>query len=126
MDRIGLEDMLLEAVSGWIANWWWLIAVVVALAILREVARGKRSRRNRKRGYSRRTGHAQRRAASRKSSVAQLHPVHRVEGPARTITGKAYVTDGDGIRVARQEVRLTGLDAPEWDQKASPEKSPRG
>ena len=38
--------------------------------------------------------------------------------PPRTITGKAYVTDGDGIRVARQEVRLAGLDAPEWDQKA--------
>ncbi len=28
------------------------------------------------------------------------------------------MTDGDGIRVARQEVRLVGLDAPEWDQKA--------
>ena len=25
---------------------------------------------------------------------------------------------GDGIRVARQEVRLAGLDAPEWDQTA--------
>lgn len=36
----------------------------------------------------------------------------------RTLTGKAYVTDGDGIRVARQEVRIAGLDAPEWDQKA--------
>jgi len=28
------------------------------------------------------------------------------------------VTDGDGIRVANQEVRLVGLDAPEWDQYA--------
>ena len=28
------------------------------------------------------------------------------------------MTDGDGIRVARQEVRLAGLDAPEYDQKA--------
>ena len=118
MDRIGLEDMPLEAVSGWFANWWWLIALVVAIAILREVVSRKRSRRNRKKGYSRRTGRAQRRAASRKSSVAQPHPAHRVESPARTITGKAYVTDGDGIRVAGQEVRLAGLDAPEWDQKA--------
>lgn len=28
------------------------------------------------------------------------------------------MTDGDGIRVARQEIRLAGLDAPEWDQRA--------
>ena len=118
MDRIGLEDMLLEAVFGWFANWWWLIALVVAIAILRGVIPGKRSRRNRKKGYSRRTGRAQRHAASRKSSVTRPQPDHRVESPARTITGKAYVTDGDGIRVARQEVRLAGLDAPEWDQKA--------
>ena len=118
MDRIGLEDMLLEALFGWFANWWWLIALVVAIVILREVAPGKRARRNRKKGYSRRTKQGQRRAASRKSSVAQLHHAHRVESPTRTITGKAYVTDGDGIRVAGQEVRLAGLDAPEWDQKA--------
>ena len=118
MDRIGLEDMLLEAVFRWFANWWWLLALVVALAILREVALGKRARRKRKKGYSRRTRRGQRRAASRKSAVAQLHHAHRVESSTRTITGKAYVTDGDGIRVARQEVRLAGLDAPEWDQKA--------
>ena len=35
-----------------------------------------------------------------------------------TLAGKAYVTDGDGIRVSGQEVRLAGLDAPEWDQRA--------
>ncbi len=28
------------------------------------------------------------------------------------------MTDGDGIRVANQEVRFIGLDAPEWDQPA--------
>ena len=118
MDRIGLEDMLLEAVSGLFANWWWLIALVIAIAILREVAPGKRSRRNRKKGYSRRAGRGRRPAASRKSFVAQPHPAHRIESATRTITGKAYVTDGDGIRLAGQEVRLAGLDAPEWDQKA--------
>lgn len=37
---------------------------------------------------------------------------------ARAISGKAYVTDGDGIRVSGQEIRLAGLDAPEWDQPA--------
>ena len=118
MDRIGLEDMLLEAVFAWFANFWWLIPLVVLIAILHKVVPGKRSRRNRNKGYSRRAGHARRRTASRKPTVAQPRPAHRVERSARTITGKAYVTDGDGIRVAGQEVRLAGLDAPEWDQKA--------
>ena len=35
-----------------------------------------------------------------------------------TLIGKAYVTDGDGIRVSGQEVRIAGLDAPEFDQVA--------
>lgn len=35
-----------------------------------------------------------------------------------SLSGKAYVTDGDGIRVSGREVRLSGLDAPEWDQVA--------
>lgn len=35
-----------------------------------------------------------------------------------TITGKAYVTDGDGITVSGYTIRLTGLDAPEWRQLA--------
>ena len=34
------------------------------------------------------------------------------------LAGKAYVTDGDGIRVSGQEVRFAGLDAPEFDQVA--------
>ena len=38
--------------------------------------------------------------------------------PGRTISGKAYVTDGDGLRVSGHEVRLAGLDAPEYDQRA--------
>ena len=28
------------------------------------------------------------------------------------------MTDGDGVQVAGHEVRLVGLDAPEWDQRA--------
>lgn len=38
-----------------------------------------------------------------------------------TITGKAWVTDADGIRVSRQEIRFAGVDAPEWDQWAKHE-----
>ena len=34
------------------------------------------------------------------------------------LVGKAYVTDGDGIRVSGQEVRFASLDAPEFDQVA--------
>ncbi|MCY4319521.1 MAG: thermonuclease family protein, partial [Alphaproteobacteria bacterium] len=95
-----------------------IFALVVGLAILRKAASGKRSRQYQAKGYSGRTGGAQQRKASWKSSVKPHRPAHRVESPAREITGKAYVTDGDGIRVARQEVRLAGLDAPEYDQKA--------
>ena len=36
----------------------------------------------------------------------------------RNIVGKAYVTDGDGIRIGGEEIRFAGLDAPEWDQPA--------
>ncbi len=38
--------------------------------------------------------------------------------PSGMITGKAYVTDGDGLRVSGYNIRLAGLDAPEWDQWA--------
>ena len=37
------------------------------------------------------------------------------------ITGKAYVIDGDTIRVSRRTIRLSGLDAPELDQVAKHE-----
>ena len=42
----------------------------------------------------------------------------RKKRPGGTISGKAYVTDGDGLRVSGFEIRLAGLDAPEWDQWA--------
>ena len=50
-------------------------------------------------------------------------PRRRIWRKARgaTITGKAYVTDGDGIRVSGYNVRLADLDAPEWDQLAKHE-----
>ena len=42
----------------------------------------------------------------------------RRDHPGRTISGTAYVTDGDGLRVLGYTVRIAGVDAPEWDQKA--------
>ena len=78
---------------GTVFEWWWLIALISTLAILHGVGPGKRSRRNRWRSDP----------SSAKGG----------EFPFRTITGKAHVTDGCGMRVAGQEVRLAGLDPPE-------------
>lgn len=41
-----------------------------------------------------------------------------IRRPMREISGKAYVTDGDGLRVNNVEIRIAGLDAPEYDQIA--------
>ena len=45
------------------------------------------------------------------------------ERKSRTIAGKAWVADGDGLRVAGEEIRLAGIDAPEHEQ---PAKGPDG
>ena len=110
--------MLLETAPELFTNWWWLIALFVTVGFLRAIAPRQRFRRKRRRDYSRRTGRRQRQAASRKSFVMKPQRARQLGSSTHTITGKAYVTDGDGIRVARQEVRIAGLDAPEWDQKA--------
>jgi len=44
--------------------------------------------------------------------------VRNWQSPPATITGRAYVTDGDGLRVSGYEIRLAALDAPEYDQRA--------
>ena len=60
------------------------------------------------------------RKAKPKNIVAQADNVpSRTAIPSQTaITGKAYVIDGDSIKVAGQEIGLAGLDAPEWGQLA--------
>ena len=118
--------MLVDTFLGWVDKWWWLIALVVVVVVM--LIPGERSRRQRGKGRPIGTRRQEQRRAGSRSSAAQLRPAHRAwpaapparwaEIPTGTITGKAYVTDGDGIRVARAEVRLAGLDAPEWDQKA--------
>ena len=42
----------------------------------------------------------------------------RRKRPGDTISGRAHVTDGDGIKVRGYRVRLAGLDVPEWNQPA--------
>lgn len=37
---------------------------------------------------------------------------------SKTISGKAWVADADGIKVSGKNIRLACLDAPEWDQWA--------
>ena len=60
------------------------------------------------------------RAARRRGGVVLSSPetVRAPESHGHTLAGKAYVTDGDGLRVSGEEVRFAGLDAPEFDQMA--------
>ena len=106
VDATDMQNALSWLPLEGIAAWWWLIGLAVAIAIVRRSVFGTRSRRQRGTGRSTKSGRRQRR------------PAFRAESPNRTISGRAYVTDGDGLRVARKEVRLAGLDAPEWDQRA--------
>ena len=114
MERIGLEDTLIEAVLAFLSDWWWLIAIFIAMVILNAIISGKRSRRSRSKSFSRNIARRARRATPHKRLSSEPAFGNRI----KVITGKAFVTDGDGIRVAKQEVRIVGIDAPEWDQRA--------
>ncbi len=81
-----------------------LLAVFAFGAIL--LIFGRRSRRQWRQSASGTTYAPVRNAPSAPSNVGGV------------IVGKAYVTDGDGIRISRREIRFAGLDAPEWDQWA--------
>lgn len=85
----------METAPDLLTHLWWLFAFVAIVGALRGSRRRKRSRRRRRRRFR---------------AVETL--------PTGTIKGKAYVTDGDGLRVAGHEVRFAALDAPEWDQRA--------
>ena len=51
------------------------------------------------------------------SSARKVPKRDKVELP-RIVVGKAFVTDGDGLRVAGHEIRVAGIDAAEYDQRA--------
>ena len=80
--------MLLDSILGFLVEFWWVVALVVLLGLLNALLIRKHSRRR------------------------------RLENTKNTLMGKAYVTDGDGVRVDGAEVRIFGIDAPEWDQRA--------
>lgn len=57
--------------------------------------------------------------ANARRPAAALVVLAAVVAPAAagTLTGPAQVIDGDGLMVAGREIRLHGIDAPEWKQK---------
>lgn len=113
MEQIGLDSLIFDTILGTFLEWWWLIVLVTALAILHKLLGGKRSRRNRKDSFSQKSSR-EHRAARHKYRSTKV----RSRNTSEVITGKAFVTDGDGIRIAGREVRIVGIDAPEWDQRA--------
>ena len=59
-----------------------------------------------------------RRPAARRTDAASPRRVRRGRRVPGTIAGKAFVTDGDGLRVQGHTIRIAGVDAPEHDQAA--------
>lgn len=49
-------------------------------------------------------------------SVA-ANPAPNVQSPAEPIRGTARALDGDSLRIGRRQVRLWGIDAPEFEQR---------
>ncbi len=105
---------------------WAVLSAVVGfylLLILRDLRNfGRRFRRGfRRRFFHRPRLRVSRSATTRSARHAVAPPPGRTFGSDRgrqTISGRARVTDGDGILVSGQEIRFVGLDAPEWDQVA--------
>lgn len=79
-----------------------IIAIIIALII----GFGRRDRRDR-------TGV---RPTQRSIPPVGKPAVVRDAGPSETriLSGPAYVTDGDGLRIQKTEIRLFGIDAPEF------------
>ena len=119
LEPIGLENLFLDALLGIVSELWWLIALAIGILMLYKFGTRKHPRRRKDTSFSRQAGRRVHRTTRPKSSINQAIPFKRPLGSgSRFLVGKAYVTDGDGIRIAGQEVRMVGIDAPEWDQRA--------
>lgn len=105
---------------------WAVLGVLVGfylLWILRDLRHFRRRLRRgfRRRFFRRRRFRRSRAAATRSARHAVAPPPGGTFGSARsprTLSGRATVTDGDGIHVSGQAIQFVGLDAPEWDQVA--------
>ena len=98
MNSVGLNDMLPVALGEWFATWWWVIAVVLGLSILKQVAakRRPRQRRRARRDYSGRTGRSPTEAPKSDASrlgdpKAQMEFISRVDfEPCRLLNKSEY------------------------------------
>ena len=91
--------------------------LLVGLVLIVLFGRGGRRGRGRDRASTRRRQRLNnRRRADVKTDGARTPPAIRERRPPKEVVvlGLAYVTDGDGLRIKGQEIRLFGIDAPEF------------
>lgn len=62
------------------------------------------------------TGAPSQQRAPDRAPEPRAWPTYSTPPIAERFGGVAHVIDGDGLRVAGRDVRLQGIDAPEWDQ----------
>ncbi len=90
-----------------------VIGLVLAVFVLMLMSKrkGRRSRRNHVVIPQSPTKRSRNVSASDRRVIPASQPLVT---PMQEIVGLAYVTDGDGLRVKRTEIRLFGIDAPEF------------
>ena len=112
LERVGIGDMLMGQVLEALVSWWWLIALVLALAILQSVAFRGRGRRNwRRRGnYSTRTEEWPREVPRSDASrlgdpAAQMEFISKVDFEPRRLLNKS---EYGILRILENIARETG------------------
>ncbi len=92
--------------------------LLIGFGVIIFFSRGRRSRRRNNRVSQQRN--RQQRSPTRrtdaKTASAETPPATPDRQPPKemVVLGRAYVTDGDGLRIKGQEIRLFGIDAPEF------------